>query len=259
MATVLIVDDEPDIVLFVRVNMEMDGHRVLTAGDGEAALVAVAEHHPDVVILDVMMPKLDGWAVLERLKADDDLLVRTIPVVMLTALGTDEDQARGGIEGAVRYLAKPVTPDALLEAVQDVLDGDPEPVQRKAAQQRALERLARMQRGASGAPISSSDPRPRLGRLERAPSAAAPVTPPRAAAAVADLGSLTTKQRSLLGTLRRTPSVSAAAEELAMSRSNIYASLRRIGRKLGIDDVSDLLHRLRGGELDAVVGEPPWS
>lgn len=255
MATVLIVDDEPDIVLFVRVNMEMDGHRVLTASDGEAALAAVAEHHPDVVILDVMMPKLDGWKVLERLKADDDLLVRTIPVVMLTALGTDEDQARGGIEGAVRYLSKPVTPDALLEAVEDVLEGDPEPVQRKAAQQRALERLARMQRGTGGSPISSSDPRPRLGRLERAPSASAPAPLVRARAEVHDLDSLTTKQRALLGTLRRTASVSAAADELGMSRSNIYASLRRIGRKLGVDDVSDLLHRVRGGELDAVIGE----
>ncbi len=255
MAAVLIVDDEPDIVLFVRVNMEMDGHRVLTAGDGEAALAAVAEHHPDVVILDVMMPKLDGWAVLERLKADDDLLVRTIPVVMLTALGGDEDQARGGIEGAVRYLAKPVTPDALLDAVQEVLEGDPEPVQRKAAQQRALERLARIQRGPGGAPISSSDPRPRLGRLERAPAAAVPAPLVPSPAEVHDLASLTSKQRALLGTLRRTPSVSVAADDLGMSRSNIYASLRRIGRKLGVDDVTDLLQRVRGGELDAAIDE----
>lgn len=255
MATVLIVDDEPDIVLFVRVNMEMDGHRVVTAGDGAAALEAVAEHHPDVVILDVMMPKLDGWGVLERLKADDDLLVRTIPVVMLTALATDEDQARGGIEGAVRYLPKPVTPDALVAAVQEVLQGDPEPVQRKAAQQRALERLARMERGASGQPISSSDPRPRLGRLERAPLTLATPLPEPPTGPLSDGVGLTTKQRNLLETLRATSSVTAAAEQLSMSRSNIYASLRRIGRKLGVDDVSELLDRLRAGDLDAVVGE----
>lgn len=70
-----------------------------------------------------------------------------------------------------------------------------------------------------------------------------------------DLASLTSKQRALLGTLRRTPSVSVAADDLGMSRSNIYASLRRIGRKLGVDDVTDLLQRVRGGELDAAIDE----
>jgi DNA-binding NarL/FixJ family response regulator len=254
MAMVLIVDDEPDIVLFVRVNMEMDGHDVLTAGDGEAALAAVAEHHPDVIILDVMMPKLDGWSVLEQLKADADPLVRTIPVVMLTALGTDDDQARGGIEGAVRYLPKPVTPDALVDAVNGVLEGGPEPEQRKAAQHQALRRLARIERGSGGTPFSASAPRPRLGGLERAPSNAAAA--PSAPAIVLSLtGALTEKQRHLLQVLQLTPSVSAAAEELGMSRSNIYASLRRIGRKLDVDDVSELLRRLRDGELDTAVPE----
>jgi CheY-like chemotaxis protein len=255
MATVLIVDDEPDIVLFVRVNMEMDGHDVISAGDGEAALEVVAARHPDVIILDVMMPKLDGWAVLEQLKASDDPTVRTIPVVMLTALGTDHDQVRGGIEGAVRYLAKPVTPDALLDAVNEVLQGDPEPAQRKVAQQRALERIARMERGSGGDPFSASDPRPRLGRLERAPGGAAVLPPPVPARLVAPAGELTDKQRSLLWALQDTPSVSAAAEQLGMSRSNIYASLRRIGRKLDLPDVSDLLDRLRAGELDAAISE----
>lgn len=252
MATVLIVDDEPDILLFVRVNMEMDGHEVLTAANGEDALEVVHERHPDVVILDVMMPKLDGWAVLERLKADPDPLIRTIPVVMLTALGTDQDQVRGGIEGAVQYLPKPVTPDALLRAVQVAVDGDPEPVQRRAAQHRALERLARMEKGTGGSPTVAGAPRPRLGGLEhlRGLPSAAPSGPRRV---VAPVEALTDKQRALLRTLLEVPSVSDAAATLDMSRSNIYASLRRIGRKLDVGDVSELLRRLRNGDLDAIL------
>lgn len=251
MATVLIVDDEPDIVLFVRINMEMDGHAVITAADGEEALAVVQLHKPDVIVLDVMMPKLDGWAVLERIKADDDAEIRTIPVVMLTALAGDQDQVRGGIEGAVQYLPKPVTPEALIEAVRVALEGGPEPVQRKAAQQRALERLARIERGAGGGPAVPSGPRPRLGRLEHPRvSEQAPVHAPHAVTAN---GELTGKQRALLDMLRRTPSVSDAAVRLDMSRSNIYASLRRIGRKLDITDVAVLLHRLRTGELDSLL------
>ncbi|MFZ6004132.1 MAG: response regulator [Actinomycetota bacterium] len=252
MTTVLIVDDEPDILLFVRVNMEMDGLDVITAADGEEALAIVHEQHPDVVVLDVMMPKIDGWEVLEQLKADDDLLVRTIPVVMLTALGSDTDQVRGGIEGAVQYLPKPVTPDALLRAVHAALDGDPEPVQRKAAQQRALERLARIEKGASGAATVPGAPRPRLGRLEHLreqpqPTSASTLHVPDQADAITD------KQRALLQALQKSASVSDAAAELGMSRSNIYASLRRIGRKVGVADVSDLLRQLRAGNLDAIL------
>src|SRR5688572_89720 len=116
MARVLVVDDEPDIVLFVQVNLELHGHEVRTAADGEAAMTAVEADRPDAMILDVMMPHLDGWGVLERLKAHADPEVRTIPVVMLTALGTDLDHARGGVEGAVRYLTKPLTPDDLVRS-----------------------------------------------------------------------------------------------------------------------------------------------
>jgi DNA-binding response OmpR family regulator len=253
MATVLIVDDEPDILLFVRVNMEMDGHEVLAAANGEEALDLVHSHHPDVVVLDVMMPKLDGWSVLERLKADDDLLIRTIPVVMLTALASDQDQVRGGIEGAVQYLPKPVTPDALVAAVRTALEGDPEPVQRKAAQQRALERLARMERGAAGLGSVGAGPRPRLGRLEHLRAAPPTEARPSRSIGAGEREALTDKQRTLLRVLQSTPSVSDAATELGMSRSNIYASLRRVGRKLDLDDVSELLRRLRDGDLDDVL------
>jgi DNA-binding response OmpR family regulator/DNA-binding CsgD family transcriptional regulator len=247
MARVLVVDDEPDIVLFVQVNLELHGHEVRTAADGEQALAAVEEERPDALVLDVMMPNLDGWTVLERLKAHQDESLRTIPVVMLTALDTDHDQARGGIEGAVRYLTKPLGPDELVTAVEEVLSGPPEPEQRKAAQQKGLASLARIERNDAGGDAPSG-PRTRLSRLEHtrtavpAPAAPAPVVP--------DVdGELTDKQRELLRALRDAESVSAAADALGMSRSNVYASLRRIGRKLGISDVSELLRLLRDGAL----------
>jgi len=252
MANVLIVDDEPDIVLFVQVNLEMSGHQVRTAADGVAALAAVQDERPDVVILDVMMPHLDGWGVLDRLKADPDVAVRTIPVLMLTALGTDQDQARGGIEGAVRYLTKPISPDDLMAAVDDVLGGPPEPEQRKAAQQRGLTSLARMERNAAGGAAPAAGTQPRLSRLEHPRAASTPASTSRDVPPVID-GELTAKQRELLEALLTASSVSAAALELGMSRSNIYASLRRIGRKLGVADVSDLLHLLRNGDLAAVL------
>ncbi|HEY9556673.1 MAG TPA: response regulator, partial [Acidimicrobiales bacterium] len=109
MPTVLIVDDEPDILLFVRINLELAGYDVREAGDGDEALTLLRQQPPDVMVLDVMMPKVDGWSVLMQLKADTDPAIRNIPVVMLTALSGPEDQVRGGIEGAVRYLPKPVT------------------------------------------------------------------------------------------------------------------------------------------------------
>jgi DNA-binding response OmpR family regulator len=248
MATVLIVDDEPDILLLVRINLELAGYEARTAADGEQALASVHEQRPDAIVLDVMMPKLDGWSVLERLKHDPDELVRTIPVVMLTALTSDQDEVRGGIEGAIRYLAKPVAPDALVGAVDDVLAGAPEPVRRKTVQQQSLQRLARMETGVAAA--GRDEPRLRLSRLER------PRSPGGAAATLVGQGratSLTDKQRALLQTLQTAPSVTDAASTLGMSRSNIYASLRRVVRKLGLRDVSELLRRLRAGDLTSAL------
>lgn len=250
MVKVLVVDDEPDILLFLQVNLELSGHEVLTAANGREALDAVARERPDAMVLDVMMPELDGWAVLDELKSHPDQDVRTIPVVMLTALDTDHDHARGGIEGAVRYLTKPLAPEELIDALDDVLAGPPEPVQRKAAQQRGLSTLARIERSAAGgdAPTGprmrlSSLERPRSTRADAAPSIEASVT------AVPLAGDLTTKQRELLQALLDSPSVSAAAADLGMSRSNVYASLRRVGRKVGVVDVSELLRLLRAGGL----------
>jgi DNA-binding response OmpR family regulator len=247
-ATVLVVDDEPDIQELVRINLELDGHRVVVAGDGAAALDAVSEEVPDVVLLDVMMPGVDGWTVLEQIKAAVEPEIKTIPVLMLTAFGGEENRVRGGIEGAIRYLTKPVSPDQLRREVRQALEGEPEPLKRRRVQKAALEDLARIERGGPRPPAQTEPaPRPRLTRLERSP--APPPETPQVRVARDRIGDLTAKQRQLLEALRKAPSVSSAATELAMSRSNVYASLRRISRKLGTNSVPELLVLVRDGAI----------
>src|SRR5688572_25629868 len=148
MATILVVDDEPDIRQLVQLNLELDGHRVITAANGNEALAAIAVEVPDIMLLDLQMPERDGWSVLQSIKDAGDLDVNRIPVLMLTAYDTADNRVRGGIEGALRYLTKPFSPTALREEIRAALDGDPEPVQRRRAQQAALEQLARIEKGA---------------------------------------------------------------------------------------------------------------
>ena len=245
MASILVVDDEPDLRYLTQVNLELDGHRVMTAANGAEALAAVQVEQPDLILLDVMMPEVDGWTVLERLKGHLDSSIKEIPVLMVTALGSDDDQIRGGIEGAVRFLVKPVSPDRLRDAVRNALDGGPEPTQRRSAQTSALERLARRETGKA----ESSDPRPRLTKLEHQRAPAGAGARAAGAAAKGDRPTLTAKQAELLKRLQHESSVSTVANELGVSRSNVYASLRRINRKLGIGTVPELLHRLRSGAL----------
>src|SRR5206468_8756070 len=160
MATILVVDDEPDIRLLVQLNLERDGHRIVTAGNGTEALAAVQATPPDLILLDVMMPEVDGWTVLEELKSTLGKPFSDIPVILLTALGGPMDRVKGGIEGAVRYLTKPIDLDELRDAVTDALI-TPEGPQRRKAQGKALEMLARIERNVS--PTAADDaPRPRL-------------------------------------------------------------------------------------------------
>jgi CheY-like chemotaxis protein len=121
---VLVVDDEPDVLLLCRVNLEFEGYEVFEANDGVEALERVRERRPDVILLDVMMPRMDGWQVLAELKADEDL--RDIPVVMLTAKVQDQDQIRGWSSGAAEYITKPFSPLSLSQVLDDVLAGGPE-------------------------------------------------------------------------------------------------------------------------------------
>ncbi|MFA9444192.1 response regulator transcription factor [Egicoccus sp. AB-alg6-2] len=138
---VLVVDDEPDVLLLCRVNLEFEGYDVIEASDGEDALAKVRAHHPDVVLLDVMMPKLDGWQVLEAIKADE--ATRDIPVVILTAKVQDQDQIRGWSHGAADYITKPFSPLALSQVLQDVLATAPEEEERR--RRMILEKLELLQ------------------------------------------------------------------------------------------------------------------
>jgi two-component system, OmpR family, phosphate regulon response regulator PhoB len=136
--TVLVVDDEDDILLLCRVNLEFEGYRVESASSGVEGLRLAREINPSVVLLDVMMPSMDGWHVLEALKADP--ATADIPVVMLTARVQGEDQVRGWTGGAADYIMKPFSPVALLETIRSVLHPtDPQEAQRR--RERSLEKL----------------------------------------------------------------------------------------------------------------------
>jgi CheY-like chemotaxis protein len=113
---ILVVDDDPTILRLLQVNLEMEGHEVLTAGDGHEALVRLREGAPEVVLLDVMMPGLDGWQVCERIRADPDLA--TTPVVILSARAQQSDLERGAQAGADAYITKPFDPLELVELVE---------------------------------------------------------------------------------------------------------------------------------------------
>ena len=136
--TIVVVDDEEDILLLCRVNLEFEGYRVVTASSGVEGLRLVRELHPSMVLLDVMMPSMDGWHVLEALTNDPQ--TAGIPVVMLTARVQGEDQMRGWSGGAADYIMKPFSPVALLETMRNVLHpADPEEAQRR--RERSLEKL----------------------------------------------------------------------------------------------------------------------
>jgi DNA-binding response OmpR family regulator len=257
MAKVLLVDDEGEVVGPAREGLERAGHQVRTAADETGALAAVRAEPPDAVVLDVDRPGTDGWSVLGQLKRDRDDSVRKVPVLLVSALDTETDRARGGIEGAVRYLTKPVAVDDVVAAVEDVLAGPPEAEQRWAALRLGLIDLARLEReAAGGAPPAHEGPR--LRRLEHLRVAAPPLSPsparPLATSTRPPITGHTAKQRDLLMALAAAPTVSAAASQLGTSRSNVYARHRRGGRKIGIVDVSELLWRLRSGDLAAALG-----
>jgi DNA-binding response OmpR family regulator len=245
MPLVLVVDDEPDIRTVIQINLQQAGYRVVMAANGEEALAALRAEPPDAVLLDVMMPGVDGWSVLQELKTSGSRKLAEIPVFLVTAISDNEQRIRGGIEGAVRYITKPFDPNDLLRALASVLDPDglPEPQLRRRVQAESLEALARAERGDADPGI----PRVRLTRLEQLP--ATPSTPARLRAAAARVADLTPKQRMLLEQLASGMSVTAVAAELGMSRSNVYAGLRRIGRKLGLQGTNELLAFVRQGRL----------
>jgi len=119
-ARVLVVDDEAPIRLLCRVNLEAEKMEVLEAGDGPTGLEMARKEHPDVILLDVMMPGLDGWRVAEQLLEDERTI--GIPIIFLTARAEFRDRARGLDIGGVDYITKPFNPLELAPLVQSLLD-----------------------------------------------------------------------------------------------------------------------------------------
>lgn len=123
MAKILLVDDDPLLVRMYQKKLENDGYTVATASDGEEGLVKVSEFLPDLILLDVMMPKLNGFLVLTKLKENPE--TAKIPVIMLTNVGSSDEDAEQGLElGAVAYLVKAVNrPSKVVSRVKEILSG----------------------------------------------------------------------------------------------------------------------------------------
>lgn len=122
--SILIVDDEDDVVGLLQLVFETNGFVARTASNGKAAVAMAYEDPPDVILLDVMMPEMDGWQVLKVLKGDER--TRHIPVAMLSARAERRDKMIGLQEGAEAYIAKPFSPAEVVREVQALL-GRPAP------------------------------------------------------------------------------------------------------------------------------------
>jgi two-component system KDP operon response regulator KdpE len=126
---VLVVDDEGAIVRLLRATLEADGFAVITADRGEQAIRLLNQERPDLIVLDVMMPEMDGFETLRRIRSDSQ--VPTVPIIMLTARTGDVDKLKGFQSGADDYVTKPFNPDELLARIAAVLrragTGDPLP------------------------------------------------------------------------------------------------------------------------------------
>ena len=117
--SVLIVDDEPNIVLSLEFLLKQAGYEVRVAGNGEEAMEAIAERAPDLIVLDVMMPTLDGYHVCETIRADPKL--RAVRILMLTAKSRDVEREKALALGADDYITKPLSTRELVERVKTIL------------------------------------------------------------------------------------------------------------------------------------------
>ncbi|HEX8032333.1 MAG TPA: response regulator transcription factor [Ktedonobacterales bacterium] len=114
--TILVADDDPQLLRLITRNLQLEGYEVLAASDGQQALDAIEAHAPDLVLLDVMMPRMDGFTVAERVRE-----FSAVPIIIVTARGQDQDKIRGLDAGADDYLTKPFSVDELLARVRAVL------------------------------------------------------------------------------------------------------------------------------------------
>lgn len=116
---ILVVDDEPPIVRLMEFILARQGHEMIVAVNGEEALDKVRAHAPDLVLLDIMMPRIDGYDVARTLRADPEFA--NIPIIMLSAKAQEEDIQRGKDVGVNEYITKPFSPDHLVAVVSDYL------------------------------------------------------------------------------------------------------------------------------------------
>ena len=121
---ILAVDDERHIVRLVQINLQKEGYEVVTASNGREALEKVKSEKPDLVVMDVMMPEMDGFEALEQMKADPE--TANVPVIMLTAKAQDADVFSGWQKGADLYLTKPFNPAELLTFVKRIFSNQSE-------------------------------------------------------------------------------------------------------------------------------------
>jgi len=119
MGRVLVVDDEPDVLLLCRLNLQQRGHELLEAADGSTALEIARDLHPDVIVLDLMLPGISGYDVLEALQRDSE--TTNIPVLVLTAKSLRADRERSHGLGASAFLTKPFLPNELCEMVDSLV------------------------------------------------------------------------------------------------------------------------------------------
>jgi DNA-binding response OmpR family regulator len=120
---ILIVDDEPNIVLSLEYLMKKEGFEVLTAVNGEEALQLIARDRPDLILLDIMIPRFDGYEVCQSVRADPDC--DEVRIIMLTAKGRAVEREKGLALGADAYISKPFSTREVVEKVRSILEGKP--------------------------------------------------------------------------------------------------------------------------------------
>jgi len=119
MAKILVVDDEEHILMILKDSLEFSGFQIVTATNGEEALESVAKEKPDLLVLDIGMPKMDGWEVCRRLKGDPH--TKALPIIILTAYAQTSDQRKGADLGADRFITKPCDLTYLVEEINNLL------------------------------------------------------------------------------------------------------------------------------------------
>ncbi|WP_148254885.1 response regulator transcription factor [Aidingimonas lacisalsi] len=122
MARILVVDDEPNIVLSLEFLMQQAGFDVMTAMDGESAMASIADTAPDLMLLDISLPGMSGFDVLERLRASPHH--SRLPIIMLTAHGREVEREKGLALGADDYVTKPFSTQGLIDKVLALLEGE---------------------------------------------------------------------------------------------------------------------------------------